>query len=344
MGPPIYRKSAHTTGKSRRRMNTAKIVVIDPVILSDNDKRQLGILGELEIYDKTPASFNDLAERIKDADIILVGKVPLHRRALIDAARLKMICVCHTGHDNIDLKAATAHNIVVSNVPDYASKAVAEFVFALALDLMRKIQTAHHRTHLGKFDHHYYLNSQLLAGKTIGIIGAGNIGKRVIQIALGFSMNVISTTAHPSVEREIWLGVKFVPLNILLSESDIVTLHLPLTPETEHIIGAAELAMMKRTAFLINTSRGKLVDEEALIESLRNGRIAGAALDVFEREPLPADSPLLKLNNIVLTPHIAYLTEETTAECARICIENIRAFLKGQPQNVVNPSPRRNTE
>ena len=152
------------------------------------------------------------------------------------------------------------------------------------------------------------------------------------------NMNVLSVTAHPSPERAKALGVKFVDLDTLLSESDIVTLHVPLTPETEHMIGARELAKMKPTAILINTARGKVVDEDALIEALRDKKIAGAGLDVFEREPLAMNSPLLEMDNVLLTPHIAFLSEESLDECTYMSIENVEMFIKGTPQNVVNPS------
>jgi D-3-phosphoglycerate dehydrogenase len=174
--------------------------------------------------------------------------------------------------------------------------------------------------------------------KTIGVLGTGDIGKRVIQIAHGFNMNVISVTAHPNPEKEKALGIKFVDLDTLLSESDIVTLHVPLTPQTEHMIGAKELEKMKPTAILINTARGKIVDEAALIDALKKKKIAGAGLDVFEKEPLPMDSPLLEMHNVVLTPHIAFLSEESLDECTYISIENVEMFIKGKPQNVVNPS------
>ena len=150
-------------------------------------------------------------------------------------------------------------------------------------------------------------------------------------------MNVLSVTAHPSHERAQALEVKFVDLDTLLSESDIVTLHVPLTPETEHMISAKEMAKMKSTAILINTSRGKVVDEVALIEVLRDKKIAGTRLDVFEKEPLPTDSPLLKMDNVVLTPHIAFLSEESLDECTYMSIENVEMFIRGKPQNVVNP-------
>jgi len=174
-------------------------------------------------------------------------------------------------------------------------------------------------------------------GKTIGVIGTGNIGKRVIQIAHGFNMNVLATTSHPSPERAKSLGAKFVDLDMLLKESDIITLHVPLTAETEHMISAPQLAKMKPTAILINTARGKVIDEAALVEALKKKMIAGAGLDVFEKEPLPMNSPLTELEDVVLTPHIAFLSEESIDECTYICLENVEMFIKGKPQNVVNP-------
>ncbi len=314
-----------------------KIVVADPVPMNEKYKRKLGTFGELEVFDGMPASANDYAERVKDAEILLVGKDFVSRDVFQHAGNLKMICVCHTGYDNVDLEAATARGIIVSNVPNYASEAVAEFVFAVALDLLRKIEVADVMAHKGEFDDHYYVHNRLLAGKTIGVIGAGDIGRRVMQIAHTFNMNVISTTAHPSSEREAELGVRFVPLDNLLTESDIITLHVPLSPKTKHMIDIRELKLLKPTAILINTSRGKIINEDALIEILRNEAIAGAALDVFEKETLKADSPMMKLENLVLTPHIAYLSEETTDKCASIVTENVEMFLKGNPQNVVNP-------
>ena len=314
-----------------------KIVVTDQVVFPENYKQMLGTMGCLEIYSSMPESLSDLIERIKDAEIILIGKTAIRREAFYYAIKLKMICVCHTGYDNVDLEAATARGIIVSNVPNYATEAVAEFVFAVALDLLRKIEVADVMAHKGEFDDHYYLHNRLLAGKTIGVIGAGNIGRRVMQIAHSFNMNVISTTVHPSPEREAELGVKFVPLDYLLTESDIVTLHIPLSSKTEHLMGIQELKLLKPSTILINTSRGKVIDEDALIEILRNKSIAGAALDVFEKEPLNVNSPMMNLDNLVLTPHIAFLSEETTDKCASVVAENVEMFLKGTPQNVVNP-------
>ena len=313
-----------------------KIVIADPIFLTEEYIKRLRALGELEIYDSVPTSQDEFIERIKDAEVIIVGRYGVDAKALRSAPKLKMISLWQTGFDNVDMEAATERGVIISNVPNYAFDSVAEYVFALSLDLLRRVRLADMNLRKGIFNWKYYVGNQLMS-KTIGVLGTGDIGKRVIQIAHGFNMNVLSVTAHPSPERAQALGVKFVDLDTLLSESDIVTLHLPLTPETEHMINAKELAKMKSTAILITTSRGKVVDEAALIEALRDKKIAGAGLDVFEKEPLPMDSPLLKMDNVVLTPHIAFLSEESLDECTYMSIENVEMFIKGKPQNVVNP-------
>jgi len=314
-----------------------EIAIADPIFLTDEYRKRLESLGDLKEYDSTPASQEEFLRRIRDAEVVIVGRYGFTADALRKSPKLKMISLWQTGYDNVDLGAATKQGVIVSNVPNYAFDSVAEFVFALALDLLRKVRIANVRLRKGKFDWRCYVGRQLM-GETLGVLGTGSIGARVVQIAHGFNMNILSTTAHPSHEKEKSLGVKFVNLDTLLSESDIVTLHVPLTPETEHMIGVRELSMMKPTAILINTSRGKIIDEAALIDTLREKRIAGAGLDVFEKEPLPMDSPLLKLNNVLLTPHIAFLSERSIDECTRICVENVEMFAKGTPQNVVNPS------
>ncbi len=313
-----------------------KIVVADPIFLTEEYRKRLEALGELEIYDSVPASFDEFIERIRNAEIVVVGRYGVNAKALRSAPRLKMISLWQTGFDNVDLDEATERGVIVSNVPNYAFDSVAEFVFALALDLLRKVHVADMNLRKGLFDWKYYVGNQLMS-KTIGVLGTGNIGKRVIQIAHGFNMNVLSVTAHPSPERAKALGIKFVDLDTLLAESDIVTLHVPLTPETEHMIGTRELAKMKRNAILINTARGKVVDEAALIVALKEKKIAGAGMDVFEKEPLSMDSPLLGMHNVVLTPHIAFLSEESLDECTYVTIENAEMFARDKPQNVVNP-------
>lgn len=313
-----------------------KVVVADPIFLTEEYIKRLEALGELKIYDSVPASQDEFVERIKDAGVIIVGRYGVDAKTLRSAPKLKMISLWQTGFDNVDLEVATECGVIVSNVPNYAFDSVAEFVFALSLDLLRRVRLADMSLRKGLFNWKYYVGNQLMS-KTIGVLGTGDIGKRVIQIAHGFNMNVLSVTAHPSPERAQALGVKFVDVDTLLSESDIVTLHVPLTPETEHMISTRELAKMKSTAVLINTARGKVVDEAALIGALREKKIAGAGLDVFEKEPLPIDSPLLEMDNVVLTPHIGFLSEESLDECTYMSIQNVEMFIKGKPQNVVNP-------
>jgi D-3-phosphoglycerate dehydrogenase len=321
--------------KHEEVISLMKIVVADPIYLPDAYRIWLEELGELEVFRTAPSSPEDFIERIKDAEIVIVGRYGFSKDAFLSAQKLKMISLWQTGYDNVDIKAATEHGVVVSNVPGYSFDAVAEFVFALALNLLRKVHIADARYRRGQLDCNCYVGKQLM-GKTLGVIGTGDIGRRVIQIGHGFNMKVLSVTAHPNPEKEKELGVKFVDLDTLLSESDILTLHLPLAPSTEKMIGACEIAMMKQTAVLINTSRGRIIDEEALVEALVEKRIAGAGLDVFEKEPLPKDSLLLSLDNVVLTPHIAFLTEESIEECTYLCIKNVEMFLEGKAQNVVN--------
>ena len=313
-----------------------RIVVADPIFLPEEYSARLSALGDLDVYDSVPSSSNEFAERVKDAEVVIVGRYGFNADAFHNASKLKMISLWQTGYDNVDLAAAIEHGVIVSNVPNYAFDSVAEFTFALALNLMRKVHAADINLRKGNFDWRSLTGNELM-NKTLGVLGTGNTGRRVIQIAHGFKMSVLSTTDHPNSEKAKKLGVKFVDLDTLLTESDIVTLHLPLTPETEHMIGASELAKMKPTSILINTARGKIIDETALVEALQAKRIAGAGLDVFEKEPLPLNSPLMELENVVLTPHIAFLSKESIDECTDICVENVEMFARGKPQNVVNP-------
>lgn len=313
-----------------------KIVVSDSIFLPEEYRKKLDALGDLKVFESMPSSIEEFISRVRDADIVLVGRYGFSGKAFNASRNLQMLSVWQTGYDHIDLKAATEKGVIVSNVPDYAFDSVAEMVFALALNLLRKVHVADIRLREGNFDWRHYFGSQIM-GKTMGVIGTGSIGSRVIQIAHGFNMNVISVTGHPSEEKARSLGVKFVDLDTLLAEADIVTLHVPLTPSTEKMIGAKELAKMKKSAILINTARGKVVDEAALIEALKEKKIRGAGLDVFEKEPLPLNDPLKALENVVLTPHIAFLTEESLEECTYVCVQNIERFIEGKPQNIVNP-------
>lgn len=317
-----------------------KIVVADPVVLHLEYHEELAKMGELKVYDTWPSSDDELIERVHDAVIVIIGRYGLSSKVFEAAENLKMVAVWQTGYDHIDLKAANKKGVVVSNVPGYAFDAVAEFVFAQVLNLLRRLHEADMSLRDGEFEWQDYIcgayKGNQLMGKTLGVIGTGNIGKRVVEIAHGFKMDVLAHTAHPNPVKEKQLGVRFVDMDTLLEESDVISLHVPLTPSTNKMIGAAELRKMKPTAILINTSRGEVVDETALLNALRRGRIAAAGLDVFEEEPLSSNSPLLKLSNVLLTPHIAFLSEESLDECTSVTVENIRQYLKGEPQNVVN--------
>jgi D-3-phosphoglycerate dehydrogenase len=313
-----------------------KIVVSDPVFLPEEYKKRLEVLGNLTIFENMPSSIDEFISRVETADIIIVGRYGFSEKLFIAARNLKMISVWQTGYDHIDIKTATKKGVVVSNVPEYAYDSVAEMVFALILNLERKVHLADVGLRNGNFDWRNYIGNQLM-GKTIGVVGIGSIGTRVIQIAHGFNMNVIAYAHHPNDKAANNLGVTFVDLETLLKESDIISLHVPLTPSTERMIGTRELTRMKKSAILINTARGKVIDEDALITALREKQIGGAGLDVFEREPLPLNSPLLEFENVALTPHVAFLSYESLEECTRVCIQNVEKFIEGKPQNVVNP-------
>jgi D-3-phosphoglycerate dehydrogenase len=313
-----------------------KIVISDPIFLPEEYRKKLEALGGLEVFESMPSSIEEFISRIRDADIVIVGRYGFSEKAFIAARNLKMVSVWQTGYDNIDIKAATEKDVIVSNVHDYAFDSVAEMVFALILNLERKVHLADVGLRNGNFDWRNYIGNQIM-GKTIGVVGIGSIGTRVIQIAHGFNMNVIAYAHHPNDKAANNLGVTFVDLETLLKESDIISLHVPLTPTTEKMIGTRELARMKKSAILINTARGKVIDEDALIKALREKQIGGAGLDVFEREPLPLNSPLLEFENVALTPHVAFLSHESLEECTHICVQNVEKFVEGKPQNVVNP-------
>jgi D-3-phosphoglycerate dehydrogenase len=314
-----------------------KIVISDPVFLPEEYKKRLETLGDLKVFDSLPSSDEELVSRTKDADIVVLGgRYVFSKDAFNASANLKMISICQTGYNIIDIEAANEKGVIVSNVPGYATDSVAELVFALALNILRKVRIADSKLREGNFDWREHLGNQLM-GKTIGVIGSGSIGTRVIQIAHCFNMNVISFTADPNEEKAKELGVRFVDLDTLLTQSDIVTLHVPLTASTENMIGAKELAKMKKSAILINTARGKVVDEEALVKSLKEKRISGAGIDVFQTEPLPVDNPLTELENVILTPHIGFVTQEALEKSISVCVANIEKFIDGEPRNVVNP-------
>ncbi len=314
-----------------------KIVVLDGYTLNPGDLSwdNLAALGDCEVYDRTPP--DEIAERAAGAEIVLTNKVVLDRTRLESLPDLRYIGVLATGYNVVDARAARERGLLVTNVPDYATPAVAQAVFAHILELTHRV--AHHAQTVrdGRWSDgpdFCYWDFPLveLNGLVMGIVGLGRIGSAVADLARAFGMTVLACTEPPQVPRD---GVQFVDLDRLLGESDVVSLHCPLTPETEGLMSAERLALMKPSALLINTSRGPLVDEQALADALNAGRPAGAGLDVLAVEPPRRDNPLLAARNCFLTPHYAWATRAARARLMKTVVENVKAFLDGRPQNVV---------
>jgi D-3-phosphoglycerate dehydrogenase len=309
-----------------------KIVVVDHVYLDDQHIKKLQSLGSLKVFNEPPRTDDDLKRRTADADIIIVGWSILTEEVIESAKKLKMISIWATSCHYADSKAAKARGITVTHVPGYATEAVAEHAFALMLAGARKLLLADKHVRKGGFDWRPFGGIEL-HGRTLGIIGTGSIGCRVAEISKAFEMQVLGYDKYPNLKRAKELGMKYVDLRTLLAESDLITVHVTLTPETERLIGKKEFALMKNGAVIVNTSQGKVIDEKALTSALKSGRISYAGLDVFEDEPPPKDNPLFTLDNTVLSPHIGFHTVEAVKRCSDICIDNVVKFLKGQPHN-----------
>ena len=316
-----------------------KIVVLDGHTLNPGDLswKELEALGDCTVHDRTEA--DRTLERAAGADVLLTNKTVLSAAILDQLPGCKYIGVLATGYNIVDIEAAARNHIVVTNVPTYAAQSVAQMVFAHALNLTQHV--AHHSRTVregqwAKSPDFCYWDYPLmeLAGKTMGVIGLGRIGRATARLARAFGMNVIGYDSNP----EACAAAECAPVDLdeIFTSSDIVTLHCPLTDQTEGIVSAERLAMMKPTAFLINTSRGPLVDEAALADALNDGRIAGAGLDVLCIEPPTDDNPLAQAKNCYITPHIAWATREARARLLTTAIENVRTFLGGTPQNIVN--------
>ncbi|MGB9777902.1 MAG: glyoxylate reductase [Candidatus Bathyarchaeales archaeon] len=260
---------------------------------------------------------------------------------VFDAApKLKIVAQMAVGFDNIDIPEATKRGIYVTNTPEVLTDTTADFAWALLLAVARRVVEADKYVRSGQWKvgwHPMMMQGRDVHGATLGIIGAGRIGFAVAKRATGFDMKILFYDVVPRPEMEK-LGAKKVDMETLLRESDFVSIHVPLMKETYHLINEEKLKLMKKTAYLINNSRGPVVDEKALYQALKEGRIAGAALDVFEQEPTPVDNPLLKLDNVVVAPHISSASYETRSRMAEMVAENLVAFFKGEkPPNLVNP-------
>lgn len=283
-------------------------------------------------FDTLPASEDELISRIQSAEVVITIRSSTKFTAGVFAAcrRLKLVSIWGTGTDNVDLTAAQQHGVTVTNTPGVAAVSIAEHSLMLALAVARRVVETHNGVVAGGWPRG---GAVQLHGKTLGVIGLGAIGRKLARLGQGIGMRVIAWTMHPNPA----LGVELVELDDLLRTSDVVSVHLRLSPQTTGFLGRDRLALMKTSAILINTARGPIVNETALFEALRDRRIAGAGLDVFDVEPLPAGHPLTRLGNVVLTSHCAGITPEALEAGLALAIENVVNYLNGTPTNVVTP-------
>lgn len=316
-----------------------KIVVLDGGLLNPGDLswEPLHALGEVTVYDTTPA--DKAAQRLHDADIAITNKVAFSEDLLAHCPRLKCIAVTATGYNIIDLEAARARHVVVTNVPTYGTATVAQFTTALLLALCNRVGEHDADVHAGGWSKSeswcYWLQPMVeLAGKRIGIIGYGRIGQAFGAIAQAMGMTVLAHSRSRPLPESAQL--RYVDLDTLYAEADVISLHCPLTPQTKGMINRDALAKVKRSALLLNASRGDLINEADLAAALNEERIAGAAVDVLSSEPPGADNPLLNAKNCIITPHIAWASVDARGRILATTAENVRAFIDGEPQNRVD--------
>lgn len=314
-----------------------KIVVLDGYVLNPGDLswKPLESLGSVTVYDRTPVE--KIVERIADADIILTNKTPITRQTLLDCPSVKYVGALATGFNTIDIAAAKELGVAVTNVPAYSTEAVAQFTMALLLEVCHHVGEHSRGVMAGDWvrsiDFCYWQYPQIeLAGKTFGIIGMGKIGQAAGKLADAFGMKVLYHAHHP---RELPYPATFCSLEDLLAQSDVISLHCPLTDKTAAIINPHTISMMKKDAILLNTARGPLVDEQAVADALKEGKLTGYAADVVGREPMAADSPLLGAPRCILTPHIAWASHAARGRLMDVAIGNVFAFCEGKRQNRV---------
>lgn len=314
------------------------IVVLDGGTTNPGDLSwaPLEALGRVTVYDSTPADC--VVKRAQDAEALIVNRIVLNRAVLDALPKLRYIGTLATGYNTIDVRAAREKGVTVCNVPLYCVETVAQLTLALLLALCNRVEHLSAVTRSGGWNDaveatHTTAPILELSGKTLGILGFGNIGRAVAQLGLALGMRVL---AHSRTQRALPTGCTWCGFETLFETADVVSLHCPLTDETRGIVGASVLARMKPTALLINTARGALVDENALADALNSGRLAGAGLDVMAEEPPRADHPLLTAKNCLITPHIAWASREARLRLIDAVAGNLRAFLAGQPVNVVS--------
>lgn len=316
-----------------------KIVILDAYAANPGDLSwdEFAALGELTVYDRTAQE--DAAARIGDSEVVFINKVRLTDEIFAACPNLKLVSILATGYNIVDLAAAKRRGITVCNVPGYSTRAVVQMTFALLLEICQQVGLHSGAVHTGRWqtcpDFCFWDRPLIeLDGKTMGIVSYGAIGSAVGAVAQALGMKLLVTARH---ERPVPEGARFVSLPELLAQSDVVSLHCPQTAENARMIDAGALAQMKDGAILLNTARGGLLDEQAVADALRSGKLLAAGMDVVSAEPIRADNPLLTAPNCFLTPHIAWAPLETRRRLQAISAENLRAFLAGKPQNVVNP-------
>jgi glycerate dehydrogenase len=325
------------------RVATPHIVVLDGYTLNPGDLswQPLAALGELRVHERTRPE--EIHERARDADVVLTNKTPLGRASVAALPRLRYVGVLATGTNILDLDALAERGVVVCNARNYGASSVAEHTLALMLEGTKHLSRHAAAVRSGAWARQPDFSLSvaplgLLAGKRLGIVGLGGIGRRVAELGRAFEMQVCAAQRSP--ERPPPEGVEWRDLDAVFATSDVVSLHCPLTAETRHLVNARRLALMKATAFLVNTARGGLIDEAALAQALREERIAGAYLDVLDAEPPPADHPLVALPRCFVTPHVAWASREARERLLAITVDNDARFLEGRPLNVVVPASR----
>ena len=316
-----------------------KIIILDGYTANCGDLswKALEDIGELTVYDRTRPE--EVVLRAKDAEIVLTNKVCLRKQEIEQLPKLKYIGVLATGYNVVDLEAAREHGIIVTNVPAYSTESVAQMVFAHLLTITNRTEHYARLNREGNWSScpdFCYWDTPLteLAGKTLGIVGLGNIGRRVAVIAQAFGMKVVAYTSKAA--DQLSSGIRKRTIDELLKESDVVTLHCPLAPGTHHLINSQTLQMMKPSAILINTGRGPLVNDQDVADALKANRLRAYCADVLSEEPPRADNPLLPCENAFITPHIAWATMEARSRLIDVAIGNVKAFIDGQPVNVVS--------
>jgi D-3-phosphoglycerate dehydrogenase len=315
-----------------------RIVVLDDVGIGAEDLRRLEAAGEVQVFPAAPSGDLETIERLRGADVVISGWTKIGRDVLLAAPGLRLVSLWATGLDNIDLATARAQDVTVCNVPSYATDSVAELALGLMLAVIRKIPAAdRHLRRTLTSDWRPFQGSQL-RGKTLGVVGTGVIGSRVAQLGHCLGMHLLGHDVRPSATLTKETGMSYVALEELFSKSDVVTLHAPLTPDTEHLVDASLLGLLPKAAVIINTSRAGLIRQDDLCAALASGSVAGAGLDVVDLDD-ESGRRLLRLDNVVVTPHIGFYTQEALRQLTAVCVENVVRYLDGDPVNVAGPGP-----